>query len=297
MEVRTVNKPKIDENGVLIRVKVTGICGSDIHVQNWDTNLPINPPVIIGHEFSGEVVEVGSSVEGFEVGDRVVPETSYHVCGVCLPCRTGRYNACAERLILGYSFDGGFAEYCAVPSRLVHHLPDNVSFEAGALCEPLAACLNGIFDRTEITPGDIVAIAGPGPIGLLCLQLVKSQGAYVILCGASGDEERLDLGKKLGADVVLNVEEQDPIDAISELTDGTGCDAFIECSGSPAAVHMGLEITCRLGQYTQIGLFGHDVAIDLDIYSCQGCFLGRKIQERSIRFLGDFGTNLRRLSR
>lgn len=265
VELRDVQKPSPGPDEVMIEVKAAGICGSDLHIFDEDIKLPIRPPVIIGHEFSGVIVEVGSSVTKWKPGDRVTSETSAHVCGECVPCRTGNYNVCAKKRLIGYWFNGAFARYCVVPSRLVHKLPDNVSFLAGALCEPLACCVNGVIEKTRIRPSDIVVIAGPGPIGLLSLQIAKSQGASVILCGTSRDEKRLKLGEELGADLTVNVEEEDPWQAVSKITKGAGADIFIDCSGSPNAVRMGFQLVRRGGQYTQIGLTGRPFSLDFEI--------------------------------
>ncbi|MCD6325771.1 zinc-binding dehydrogenase [Candidatus Bathyarchaeota archaeon] len=265
VELRDVPEPSPGPDEVMIEVKAAGICGSDIHIFDEDIKLPIRPPVIIGHEFSGVIAEVGSSVTKWKPGDRVTSETSAHVCGECLPCRTGNYNVCAEKRLIGYWFNGAFAKYCVVPSRLVHKLPDNVSFLAGALCEPLACCVNGVIEKTRILPGDVVVIAGPGPIGLLSLQIAKSQGATVVLCGLSQDEKRLKLGEELGADLIINVEEEDPFQTVLKMTNGAGADVFLECSGSPNAVRMGFRLVRRMGQYTQLGLTGRSFSLDFDL--------------------------------
>jgi len=148
---------------------------------------------------------------------------------------------------------------------LVHKLPDNVSFLAGALCEPLACCVNGVIEKTRILPGDVVVIAGPGPIGLLSLQIAKSQGATVVLCGLSQDEKRLKLGEELGADLIIDVEEEDPFQTVLKMTNGAGADVFLECSGSPNAVRMGFQLVRRMGQYTQLGLTGRSFSLDFDL--------------------------------
>ena len=265
VELRDVPKPSPGPDEVMIEVKAAGICGSDLHIFDGDIKLPIRPPVIIGHEFSGVIAEVGSSVTKWQPGDRVTSETSAYVCGECLQCRTGNYNVCAEKRLIGYWFDGAFAKYCVVPSRLVHKLPDNVSFLSGALCEPLACCVNGVIEKTRIKPGDLVVITGPGPIGLLSLQIAKAQGASVVLCGLSRDRKRLELGKNLGADLTINVDEEDPLRIISKMTDNAGSDVFIDCSGSPNAIRMGLQLVRRGGQYTQIGLTGRPFDLDFDL--------------------------------
>jgi len=264
VELMDMPESVLGPDDVKIEVKAAGICGSDIHIYDGERTLPIKPPVIIGHEFTGVVAEVGSSVTKWKPGDRVTSETSAYICGKCICCLTGNYNICPDRRVIGYWFNGAFTKYCVVPSRIVHRLPDNVDFISGALSQPLAACVNGVTEKTAISPGDIVAIAGPGAIGLLSLQLAKAEGASVILLGTRLDGDRLDAGQKLGADLVINIEERDPWEVISELTDGDGADVFIECSGSPDAVRMGFRLVRRGGYYTQIGLTGHAFELDFD---------------------------------
>jgi len=264
IELRDMPEPIPGPDEVKIEVKAAGICGSDIHVQHGEIKLRVRPPVIMGHEFSGVITEVGSSVSGWKPGDRVTSETAAHVCGKCIPCRTGNYNICAEKRVIGYWFNGAFAKYCVVPSRLLHRLPENVSYLSGALCEPLACCVNGVLEKTAISPGDVVVVAGPGPIGLLSLQLAKAKGASVILCGTAVDGKRLNLGREMGADVTVNVQEQNPWEVVSGFTDGFGADVFLECSGSPSAVRMGFQLVRRGGSYTQIGLAGRTFEMDFD---------------------------------
>jgi L-iditol 2-dehydrogenase len=264
IELRDVPEPIPGIDEVNIEVKAAGICGSDLHIQDGDIKLRVKPPVIMGHEFSGVIDKVGSSVSEFKPGERVTSETSAYVCGACVPCQTGNYNVCAEKRLIGYWFNGAFAKYCVVPSHLVHRLPENVSFLAGALCEPLACCVNGVLEKTAISPGDIVVIAGPGAIGLLSLQLVKAKGGFAILCGVSEDKSRLELGKRLGANITVNVEEENPENMVSEVTGGAGSDVFLECSGSPSAVRMGFNLVRRGGYYTQLGLTGRPFELDFD---------------------------------
>ena len=151
--------------------------------------------------------------------------------------------------------DGCFARYCVANEHQVHLLPDNVSFVAGALTEPLACCVHAVLELTTISTGDVVVITGPGSIGLLCLQLVKASGALAVMCGTSRDAERLQLARGFGADLIVNVEAEDALDLVGGLTASQGADLFLECAGAPSAARLGLEITRRGGQYTQVGLF------------------------------------------
>jgi L-iditol 2-dehydrogenase len=160
--------------------------------------------------------------------------------------------------------NGGFAPYVVVPERNVHRLPEGVSFQEGALTEPLACVVHGALELPKVTAGDVAVIAGPGAIGLLALQAVRAAGASVIVLGTSVDRRRLDLARELGAEAVLDVSEADPAPIVQELTGGWGADIVFECSGAgPAALGL-LAHVRRGGQYGQIGLFGKPVAWDLD---------------------------------
>jgi L-iditol 2-dehydrogenase len=262
IEIREMPEPYPGPGEVKIEVKAAGICGTDIHI--YHEEFKSNPPVILGHEFCGAIAEVGENVTDFKAGDRVTSETAARVCGKCLYCKTGNYNLCPERLGLGCGLNGAFTKYCVVRQELVHFLPDNVDFISGALCEPLSCTIHGVIDQTHISAGDIVAITGPGAIGLLSLQLSKLAGAFVIILGLSADKHRLSLAKKLGADVIVNVEEEDPEKIIKKLSKGYGADVILECSGAPAAAELGLKLVRKRGQYTQMGLFGRPIHIDFE---------------------------------
>lgn len=250
VEIRDVSEPTPGPGQVKVEVQAAGVCGSDLHIYYDEIAIPIEPPVIMGHEFAGVIVELGAGVEQFAVGDRVTCETTAWSCGQCLQCRLGQTNMCAKRKVVGYAVDGCFARYCVVNERQVHRLPDNVDFLAGALTEPAACCVHAVLELTTISAGDVVVLTGPGPIGLLCLQLVKAAGGYAVVCGTSQDAERLALAHRFGADRVVNVETENALEQI-----GQGADVFLECAGAPAAARFGLEATRRGGQYTQVGLF------------------------------------------
>jgi L-iditol 2-dehydrogenase len=224
----------------------------------------MNPPMIVGHEFSGVVVACGEGVEEWEKGARVTAEPSAIVCGKCRYCRTGAYNMCSDRLVTGYWVNGGFAEYVVVGAHRLHRLPDSISFDEGALTEPLACCVHGVHELTGIGAGDLVAVSGPGAIGLICAQLAKAEGAQVMVIGTGADRERLATAKALGMDHCIDLEEQDPIEFARELTEGDGADIVLECSGAGPAAAMGLELVRRQGKYTQIGLFGKPVTLDFE---------------------------------
>jgi len=261
MELREVEEKPPEPNQIKVEVKAAGICGSDLHIYHNDIQFTILPPVVVGHEFSGVVVEKGSEIgPEISIGDRVTGEPTISCCGVCRYCRTGLFHLCGSRKILGYSADGCFSRYCNVSK--FHRLPENVSFKAGALTEPLACCVHGVSDQTGVSAGDITVVTGPGPIGLLTAMAAKAEGGIVIVCGTNRDEERLEKAKECGIPYTVNIDESDPVDLVLELTGGLGADIVFECSGFPAAADTALEVLRKRGKYTQIGLFGKPVNVD-----------------------------------
>ncbi|MHB0874661.1 MAG: zinc-dependent alcohol dehydrogenase [Anaerolineae bacterium] len=260
-----VPEPSAGPGQVRIAVRAAGICGSDLHILHGDIKLLLRPPVVMGHEFAGVIDQIGEGVEGWAIGDRVTAETTVHSCGECLSCRTGFYNRCSGKEILGYVHNGAFAPYTLVSPHRLHRLPDSVDFVSGAMTEPLACCVRALYELARITPEDAVVIAGPGAIGLLCLQLVNAAGGRVSMVGTAADGERLEVAKSLGAERILIAGDVDVRQEVLATTRGEGCDVFVEASGAPAAARMGLDITRRGGQYVQLGLAGGPFEIDLSL--------------------------------
>lgn len=264
LELRDGPVPTPAPGQVLIEIKTAGLCGSDIHIYHWSINFAMRPPMIIGHEFSGEIVEIGEGVTGWKIGDRVTAEPCTIVCGVCRYCRVGAFNLCAQRRVMGYWVNGIFAEYVTIEAGRLHKLPDAISFDEGALTEPLACCVHAVHELTGVEIADTVVITGPGAIGLLCLQLAKLEGAQVVMVGTSQDTDRLKIAKKLGADYCMNAETEDVPAAVGELTDGNGADIVFECSGAGPAAGLGLDSVRKQGKYTQVGLFGKPITVDFE---------------------------------
>ena len=263
VELREVEEEPPAANQVKIEVRACGICGSDLHILHDEINIPMRPPVVIGHEFSGVVVEKGSEASNeIRIGDRVTAEPNVYTCGQCRYCRSEYYNLCPDRKVLGYWYNGGFARY--TNATRVHKLPDNVSFVAGSLTEPVAICVHGIIEQTGISAGDFVIVTGPGPIGLIAALMALTEGGTVLVCGTSADRHRLRLAEELGVQHTLNAEEYDALERVRQLTEGDGADVVLECSGYPAAARMGLEIVRKRGKYSQIGLFGKPIEIDFE---------------------------------
>lgn len=254
MDLLDVEEPEVSGDLVKIKVAFTGICGSDIHTFKGEYKNP-KTPVTLGHEFSGEVIEVGPEVTKFLVGDRVTSETTFETCGECIYCQEKDYNLCAHRKGIGTQVNGSFAPYVVSREESCHHLPENVTFQAAALTEPLACCVHAALEKTTVTCEDTVLIFGPGPIGLLLAQVVKAQGATVILAGITKDKPRLTLGKELGMDYIVDTQAEDLSAVIMKVTNGYGADKVFDCSGAVPAVNEGLALTKKKGTFVQVGLF------------------------------------------
>lgn len=262
VELRRIPRPAPGPGQVMLAVRAAGICGTDLHI--YHDEYPTQPPVVLGHELAGEVAAVGDGVTTVAPGERVTTETYFHLCGTCRFCRSGQPNLCPERRSIGSGVNGGFSEYVIVPERNVHRLPDDVSFQEGALTEPLACVVRGALELPKLSVGDVAVISGPGAIGLLTLQVTLAAGATVVMLGAGADGRRLSLARELGATAAIDITEDDAAPVVQDLTSGWGADIVYECSGAgPAALGL-LDHVRRGGQYAQIGLFGKPVAWDLD---------------------------------
>lgn len=254
VEVLEREEPKATGDKVKIKVEYSGICGSDIHSFKGEYKN-IKAPVTLGHEFSGVVVEVGENVKNVKVGDKVTSETTFETCGSCIYCESKDYNLCSTRKGIGTQVDGSFAEYVLSREESVHVLPKNVSLLAAALTEPLACCAHAAMEKTTVNEDDVVLIIGPGPIGLLLAQVVKAQGAKVILSGVEKDRDRLEIGRNLGIDRTVNVMAEKLDDVVLEMTNGNGVHKVFDCSGFMPAVNDALKLIRKKGVFVQVGLF------------------------------------------
>ncbi len=254
IELAQVPIPKVELDTVLVRVKAAGICGSDLKIL-YDEH-PYYPPVVLGHEFSGEIVDKGKGVKGWSIGDRVVAEVHGNVCGRCRFCLSGKRHLCPDKRALGWGIDGGFAEYVKVPAWLLHKIPGSLSFEEAALSEPMAIVVHGMLERARIEPEDVVVILGCGPLGLLALQAAKASGAaYVMITGTNQDEKvRLNVAAQLGADDTVNVDTTNPVAILMETTKGRAADLVVDLSGSPSAIRQGLDMVRTDGRFLAIGI-------------------------------------------
>lgn len=237
---------------VKIKVESAGICGTDIKIRNGDAWS--NPPVVLCHEFSGMIIECGEGVNDFQPGDCVVSETAQVVCGKCYYCMSGHALMCPQRLSIGYGVDGAFANYIVVRRQILHRIPEGVSFDQAALCEPLAVAVHAVFDSVTLTPTDRVLVIGPGTIGLLVAQVVKSFGCEVICTGTDADKERLETARGLGIDHIFNTQRENLAAFVESLTAGMGIDYVFDCSGAASAIVLGIAVLKRMGTLIQVGL-------------------------------------------
>lgn len=247
LESRKIPAPGPGE--LLIRVKAAGVCGTDIRIYRGTKKL--EAPRIIGHEFAGDIVEVGTEVKGFFLGERV---TVYPMiaCNNCYACKQGRSNICVNRITLGYEIDGGFAEYVRIPAAAlangnVSKLPEKVSYEEGAISEPLAAAYNGI-KRANVQPGNSVLIAGAGPLGLLHTQFAKMHGAGLIVISEPQAKKRMQ-AEIFGANAVVDPVNENLHERIMQLTCGMGMDIVIADVGIPEVIEETLEFVKKGGTY------------------------------------------------
>jgi alcohol dehydrogenase/L-iditol 2-dehydrogenase len=265
VELRDVPRPRIGPGEVLLRSRAVGVCGSDLHQWHGTQAWKVNWPVTLGHEFCGEVAEVGAEVRGVAVGDRVACETAARICGRCAMCRTGHYNLCPERLGFGYGVDGAAAELVNVEPRLLHRIPDNVSWDQAALTEPCAVAFNAVVEKSHPKPGDVAVVLGPGPIGLLATQMLRNTGpAHLVMVGLRRDAQRLALAQRFGATEVLVADAVDAVARVAELGGGLGADLVIDAVGVSATLRQALQMVRPEGQITKIGWGPDPVGFSLD---------------------------------
>jgi erythritol/L-threitol dehydrogenase len=273
--VERVARPRAGPNEMVIRIAACGICASDCKCHAgakmfWGGPSPwVKAPVIPGHEFFGYVEALGDGAAahfGVAVGERVIAEQIVP-CGACRYCRGGQYWMCEVHHIFGFQrgvADGGMAEYMRIPSTArVHRIPDGISIEDAAIIEPLACAIHTV-NRGEIQLDDVVVIAGAGPLGLMMTQVarLKTPRKLVVIDLV---EERLALAREYGADLTINPRDTDALTAIHALTDGYGCDVYIETTGVPAGVTQGLELIRKLGRFVEFSVFGAETSADWSI--------------------------------
>lgn len=263
LDILDVEEPACGDDQVKVEIAYCGVCGTDIHVMH-DTFRNF-PPVILGHEFAGTVVETGRNVQGVKKGERVaVLGATAVTCGACEYCRSGYFIFCRNRRGMGHGVNGAFTNYVVVRPDQLYRVPDGFSLAEASVSEPFAAVVQAVAELTDVRPGDTVLVSGPGPIGLLAVKLLASQGIRTIVAGASGDDERLAAALRFGAAEAVNTGERTAAEAVRELTHGRGADVAFECAGHPASVRGCLEALRPMGQYTQIAICGREIEFPID---------------------------------
>ena len=232
---------------VALDVRAAGVCGTDLHI--WLGEYDSVPPVTMGHEVCGTVVECGDGVDDSWLGARVAVETFFSTCGTCAHCRAGKLSVCERRRSIGTHVDGGFAPRLVVPARNLHRVPDGLADAAAALSEPLACVCNSLLDPAAVRPGDDVLVIGPGAIGLIAAQVARACGGRVTVRGTERDGPRLALARELGFETGTLPE----------------ADVVVECSGAGPGIADGLRAARRRGRIVQMGLRGADVTIPYDL--------------------------------
>lgn len=261
VEVQEREQPTPGPDEVLVEVHSAGLCGSDAGAFDYEGGYEWIPvPRIMGHEYSGRVVEVGANVETFEVGQKVIEEP-IHDCGHCFQCKNGQENVCQNFSITGMHNDGAYAEYTVVGERHLHAVPDGVPLGEAAITEPTSIATRAVLDQSRLTPGDDVLVEGPGPIGVLTAIVADSVGANVVVSGLGKDAEyRLPLLDEQGIETV-NVQSTEMDDVVDDRTDGRGFDLVFDTTGHRSGVEEAVEHVRKGGQIVVVGIPGEESEI------------------------------------
>jgi L-iditol 2-dehydrogenase len=281
LEMVEMPSPGIGPDDVLVRVRACGICGSDVHGLDGRTGRRI-PPLVMGHEAAGEVVECGANVTDLRKGDRVTFDSTVY-CGRCFHCTRGEVNLCDHREVLGvspgpYRRHGAFAEYVSVPRRIMYRLPDNLTYEQAALIEAVSVAVHAV-NLTPVVLGDAAVVVGSGMIGLATIQAVKHAGAGRVIA-VDPDEGRLNLARELGATDTVNPKAVEAVEAIRALTDGRGAAVALECVGATEPIQTAIAAVRKGGTVTLVGNVAPEITLPL-----------QSVVTRQIRLQGSCASN------
>jgi threonine dehydrogenase-like Zn-dependent dehydrogenase len=287
-ELRDVPVPEIGDDDVLLGVKAAGVCGSDIAFDDGGHENLLNPPVILGHEFSGVVSKVGKNVTEWKAGDRAVSDNTGKVCGKCYACSTADYLSCPERLGLGYGMDGGFAQYVRIPGETLKvfpnslmRIPDAMSFEEAAILDPCCNAYMAVVQESRFMPGDYGAVFGVGALGQFSIQALRIAGAAkIIAIGLSGDAERFELARQSGATDIVVADEVNVLETVAKLTNGEGVALVVDCAGVAVVLRQAIDLVRTAGEIVKIGYDEKPVGFSLD-----------PIIDKAVSIKGHFGYN------
>lgn len=273
-----IPRPTAGADDVVIRVEAAGICGSDLRLKRFGNSSGLIPPVVMGHEFSGTISEIGTNISGFTLGERVVSDNSGYLCGVCENCAIGDYMACENRKGLGIGMNGGFAKYVRIPGQVLRvnpctlfQIPDGISFEEAALMDPIANAYKAVIQEGALLPGQTVVIYGMGTIGLLAVQLARIAGAgRIIAVNRSASSVKFELARMFGADSVIASEMSDVVASILEQTNGHRVPLIVDCAGSNQILEQSLELLQKNGRFVKVGYDRQPIGISFDDYVVKG---------------------------
>lgn len=300
IETRPLVLPEPGEGQVLVKVSACGVCGTDVHIYHGGKgSAEVVPPVILGHEFSGHIVKLGSGVTGLEEGQLITVDPNIY-CGKCRPCRQGQKQMCHHMRAVGVNMDGGFADYCLVPYAQCVPVPEGTDPELAALAEPLACCLHGI-DRVGIRPGENVLVIGGGTIGQIMLQLARLAGAARVVL-SEPVEIRRELAVRLGADAAIDPIREDLPQRLSELLSRDGADVVIECVGNPRTSAQAIDAAAGCGRVMLFGVPNPDAVLQTKMHpifqkelTIMGSFVNPDTHSRAVALLSSGQLKLKEL--
>ncbi len=259
VEIRELERPTMGAEEVLLEVANVGVCGSDLHQWTADHSWPVNYPVVLGHEFSGRIAELGTNVEGWQEGDRVVSETAAIIDQQNPMSRRGLYNLDPTRKGFGYGVNGAMTRFVRVPARILHAIPDGLPFERACLTEPCCVAYNAVVKNARIEPGDRIVVLGPGTIGILCAAMARLCGAEVALVGLESDRHRLDVAKQYGCETFIG-----DAKAWAVERDGLGCDGVVDAAGVSATLKTAIDLVRPAGWISKVGWGRQPLDFSLD---------------------------------
>lgn len=259
VEIREIERPEIGDDDVLLEIANIGVCGSDLHQWNANQSWPVNYPVVLGHEFAGQIVEKGNEVTHWQVGDRVVSETAAVIDFNSPMSRVGLYNLDPARKGFGYGVNGAMTKYVRVPARCLHHIPNQLSFEQACLTEPCCVAFNAVVENTRLKPGDRVIVLGPGTIGILCAAVAKLCGAEVAMVGLERHKHRLMIAKQYGCETIID----DAADWAKQR-DGLGVDCVIDAAGTSSTLKTAIDLVRPNGKITKVGWGPQPLGFSID---------------------------------